>query len=86
MRNDKYIADPWQGHIVRTELNGMLENICAALNDELSVAFDEWFGTQSDSWKDLDLFKTIRMVVSQGASRFTVGLPLGQNFATMLHN
>ncbi|KAK2027177.1 cytochrome P450 [Colletotrichum zoysiae] len=73
--HDRYVGDAWQGLLVRTELNAVLENICAAMNDELGVAFDKWFGTDQE-WKEIDLFQTIKMVVAQAASRFTIGLDL----------
>jgi hypothetical protein len=72
----KYVTDAWPGHIVKTDLNLVLENIVAALNDELGVAFTRYFGTNEHDWKTVDLLETIRMVVAQAAGRFTVGLPL----------
>ncbi|KAL3478474.1 cytochrome P450 [Aspergillus californicus] len=75
----KYIQDAWQAMLVKTELNPVLENIVAALNDELGVAFDEYFGTDEENWRDIDLLETVRMVVAQAASRFTVGLPMCRN-------
>ncbi|KAM6513676.1 hypothetical protein FALCPG4_016050 [Fusarium falciforme] len=74
--HEKYVIDPWQGMLVKTELNSMLENICSALNNELKYAFDVHFGTDTENWKEIDLLPTVRQVVAQAASRFTVGLPL----------
>ncbi|KAK2009715.1 cytochrome P450 [Colletotrichum eremochloae] len=76
--HDRYVVDAWQGDLVKTELNVVLENICAALNEELGVAFDKWFGTDQE-WKEIDLFESIKMVVAQAASRFTIGLDLCRN-------
>ncbi|KAL4810621.1 cytochrome P450 [Aspergillus unguis] len=73
------ILDPWQGNLVRNDINAVLENIVAALNDELAVAFDTHFGTDTDSWKEIDLMETVRTVVAQAATRFTVGVPLCRN-------
>ncbi|KAI8627698.1 cytochrome P450 [Xylariaceae sp. FL1651] len=72
----KYSADGWQGDLVKTKLNASLENICSALDDELGTAFMANFGTDTENWKEIDLLATIRMVVGQAASRFTVGLPM----------
>ncbi|KAL5044867.1 hypothetical protein BDW71DRAFT_185473 [Aspergillus fruticulosus] len=77
--DSRYVADAWQGLLVKNEMNAMLENIVAALNDELGVAFDTYFGTDEENWRDIDLFEAARMVVAQAASRFTVGLPLCRN-------
>ncbi|KAL2847551.1 cytochrome P450 [Aspergillus pseudoustus] len=75
----RYVADPWQGLLVRREMNSVLEIIVAAMNDELGIAFDARFGTDEENWKEIDLLETVRMVVAQAASRFTVGLPLCRN-------
>lgn len=74
--HERYVADAWQGLLVRQEMNSVLENIVAAMNDELGIAFDARFGIDEDNWKEIDLLETVRMVVAQAASRFTVGLPL----------
>lgn len=74
--HERYKADPWPGMLVKTEINSMLENVCAAMNDELSHAFDTHLGSDAESWKEIGLLGTVRMVVAQAASRFTVGLPL----------
>jgi hypothetical protein len=39
--HEKYITRPWQGDLVKTEMNLIMDNICAVLYDELVVAFDE---------------------------------------------
>ncbi|KAL2871230.1 cytochrome P450 [Aspergillus lucknowensis] len=75
----KYVVDAWQGQLVRKELNAVLETIVDGLNEELGVAFDAYFGTDEDNWKTIDLLETVRMVVAQAASRFTIGLPLCRN-------
>lgn len=72
----KFVSDPWQGGLVKTDLNRVLETICAAMNNELGVAFDAEFGTDRENWKELDLTSSVQRVVAQAASRFTVGLPL----------
>lgn len=73
------VTDAWQGMLIKTELNRVLESVCAALNDELVVAFDEHFGTDTNVWRDIDLRPTIARAIAQANSRFTVGLPLCRN-------
>ncbi|KAL4812992.1 cytochrome P450 [Aspergillus spinulosporus] len=77
--HSRYVVDAWQGMLVKNEMNAVLENIVAALNEELGVAFDKYFGTDEENWRDVDLLETAKMVVAQAASRFTVGLPLCRN-------
>ncbi|CAN8102501.1 unnamed protein product [Discula destructiva] len=76
---ERPITDDWQGKLVKTEMGKVLENLCEAMNHELSVAFDEHFGTDIESWKRIDLLPVVRRVVAQASSRFTVGLPLCRN-------
>lgn len=73
--SEQYILDPWQGQLVRKEMNTVLEKICAALNNELGVAVDERFST-GEEWREMDLLKSVMSIVAQASSRFTVGLPL----------
>ncbi|KUI70346.1 Ent-kaurene oxidase [Cytospora mali] len=78
---EKPIIDGWQGMLVKKDMNAVLENIVQAMNDELGVAFDEYLGTDTESWTEIDLLAVVRKIVSQAASRFTVGLPLCRNKA-----
>ena len=72
----KYITDPWQGMLVKRDMNSVLENLVVALDDELKLAFDARFGTKANEWTDINLLRTMKLIVAQGSSRFTVGLPL----------
>ncbi|OBT87397.1 hypothetical protein VE02_04181 [Pseudogymnoascus sp. 03VT05] len=57
------IQNPWQGELVRTQMLSLIEPIVADLDDELRVSIDEKFGMDE-------------IVIAQGSSRFTVGIPL----------
>jgi hypothetical protein len=72
----KYVTDPWQGLVVKVELNRVLEKLMGAVNDESKLAMDDRFGTNTDDWTDINVFETMRLIVAQASSRFTVGLPL----------
>ncbi|KAI0023348.1 cytochrome P450 [Xylariomycetidae sp. FL0641] len=71
--HDKFGLDPWGGNLVKTELNSAMDNVCAAMNDELDVAIETHFGTDTEQWKDIDLYPAARMIVAQASSRFTLG-------------
>ncbi|KAK3313121.1 cytochrome P450 [Apodospora peruviana] len=75
----KYITDPYQGMLVKTEMNPMLEAIVAAMNDELGFVFDMHLGNVPGEWKEIELQPVVGFIVAQAASRFTVGLPLCRN-------
>ena len=72
----KFVTDPWNGLMVKKDMNRVLETIMISLNEELTVVIDDQFGTNSDSWTDITLLATMKRTVAQGSSRFTVGLPL----------
>jgi hypothetical protein len=74
--NSHFVADPWQGMIVKRDMNAVLENIVLGLDDELKFAFDARFGEDTKEWKDITLFGTAQKIVGQASGRFTVGLPL----------
>ncbi|KAI1429029.1 cytochrome P450 [Xylaria sp. FL1777] len=81
--HNKFIDDPWGGMLVKTDLNAVLENVCAAMNDELGLAIDSHFGTDTTAWKEINLMPTIRMIVAQAATRFTLGgSPIGRKLCT----
>ena len=77
--HEKIVADAWQNIPVKTKLNDNIENLFEALADELNVALNTHFGTDYENWKSLDLLPTLRLIVTQVASRFMVGLPLCTN-------
>ncbi|KAI0205956.1 cytochrome P450 [Astrocystis sublimbata] len=81
--HDKFVADPWGGMLVKTDLNAVLENICAAMNDELGLAIASTFGTDTKSWKEIELMPAVRMIVAQAATRFTIGAsPAGRRLCS----
>lgn len=70
------VLDSWQGMLIKKDLNRSLENVCSTLGEELGRAFETHFGTDTLSWRDIDLRDTVTKVVAQANSRFTVGAPL----------
>jgi len=68
--------DPWQGMLIKSHLNGVLEDLMAGVNDELNHLFDVYFGTDTESWREVDLMDVMKKIVCQASSRFTVGLSL----------
>ncbi|KFY18173.1 hypothetical protein V492_00108 [Pseudogymnoascus sp. VKM F-4246] len=70
------IRNPWQAGLIRTQMLPLIEPIIASLDDELKISIDEKFGMNETEWRELDLYEMIRIVIAQGSSRFTVGIPL----------
>lgn len=69
----KFAYDPWGGMLVKNELPRVLESLCAIMSDELPHAFEANFGADCESWKDIELFPTFRLLVGQLTQRFTLG-------------
>ena len=74
--NGAHISDPWQGMLVKRDLNSVLEKIGVALGDELGFAFDKRFGTDEKNWNEFNALSTMQLIVAQASGRFTYGLPL----------
>ncbi|KAM0287015.1 hypothetical protein ACHAQH_000700 [Verticillium albo-atrum] len=74
--DDRFVLDSWNGLVVKRDMNAVLDSVVTALNDELSVAFDEQFGTDTEGWREIDLKKVMPLIISQAAGRYTMGLPL----------
>jgi hypothetical protein len=74
--NVKIVADPWQGMMVKRDMNAIIEKLVVALDDELRFAFEQRFGTETEQWTEITLYGTMKKLVAQASSRFTVGLPL----------
>jgi hypothetical protein len=71
----KFLENPWHGLLVKLDMNRMLESLMVALDEELRFAFDQRFGTNTQ-WTKIPILRTMKLIVAQGSSRFTVGLPL----------
>jgi len=77
--HSRYWGDPWQFGLVKSQLNNMLQTLIPAVDDELQYIVPMVFGTDTESWKEVHLEETVRLIVAGTASRFTVGLPLCRN-------
>lgn len=62
--------------VLKRDMNAVLENLMVALNEELQFCFKARLGTDTKGWTELDIYETMQIVIAQGSSRFTVGLPL----------
>ena len=73
---DKYVGDGYPGKLVSTFDR---EAMAAGIWDELPACFEKWVGGAPGEWNEIDVVQTVRMIVAQLTSRFTVGLPLCRN-------
>ena len=72
----KYVEDAWQGGVLKRDMNPNLEAVAPVLWDEMGVAIERRFGSDTKSWKQVHLYETMKLIIAQASSRFTVSLPL----------
>ncbi|KAH7242212.1 cytochrome P450 [Fusarium tricinctum] len=69
-----YIQDPWQSIVIKKEMGRFLETLAAAVDDELQYAIPEYIRPGANG--EVDVYESMKWIVAQVSSRFTVGLPL----------
>jgi hypothetical protein len=74
--HDKYMLDTWPHLLSRHVLTQELDDHLWDIYEELQVAMEANLGDDTENWKTCDALDTVRMIVNQTGSRFTVGLPL----------
>jgi hypothetical protein len=68
--------DPWQGTIIKSHLNGVLDELMVGVNEELGVLFEEYLGNDAERWREVDVMELMTTVICRASARFTVGLGL----------
>lgn len=69
-----YIQDPWQSIVIKREMGRFLERLAQEVDDELQYAIPEYLSPGADG--KVDVYESMKWIVAQVSSRFTVGLPL----------
>lgn len=77
--DEKYMIDTWPHMLARRVLTQELDDHLMSIHDELAVAIDTHLGTDTENWTALNLLDTVRLVIGQTGSRFTVGSSLCRN-------
>lgn len=74
--HEKYWSNEWTGPILGRRIMKDLENMVLPMNDELSFAIDDRFGTDTRVWTDIPALTTMKLLVAQASTRFVAGAPL----------
>lgn len=74
--SQKYIRDGWQVTTLIRNLNPNMERVAAYMSDEVQHVTKEIFDSGNGVWKEVELYNTMRLIIAQVSSRFTVGNPL----------
>lgn len=69
----KFAYDAWQGVLIKTDLNAVLETMASIMIEQVGPAIDNCFGMETEEWKELDLFPACRMITGKVVMGFQVG-------------
>lgn len=72
----KFVEDGWQGNVIRRDLNTNLEGIAPDVWEETQAAVKYHFGEDLANFKRVHVYDSMKMIIAQVSSRFTVSKPL----------
>lgn len=70
------VHDNFHINVLRNQLTRGLGLLTPALVEELSLGFDQHWGTDEKQWKDVVVWPSCMKIVSSGANRVFIGKPL----------
>ena len=68
--------------VIKQGLNRQMGVLTENIHDEIAVAFEETWGSDTQNWKNVCVFETMLKVISRAANRALVGLPMCMSFQT----
>lgn len=75
------IHKPVHQKLIVTTLTNQIGNLVPLLADETAHGFDVFWGTDTDSWKEVCVYDTVRYLIGSVTNRVFVGLPWCRNEA-----
>ena len=76
MLRPEVVLQPVHEKIVQRDLKNHLNVLAPKIQDEISHAVDEFWGTETESFTMVNLDATIRRIVTRASNRAFVDLPL----------
>lgn len=73
------VHSPAVRETITRDLTRKLASLTPELFDELQQTVDEQWGTDTEEWKTVNLFKTVLNIVARSANRVFIGVPLCRN-------
>ncbi|KAH8756462.1 cytochrome P450 [Hyaloscypha finlandica] len=70
-------------HIITTTLTNQIGNMLSALNDETAFCFEQIWGTDTETFRDVGVWDTLGRVVGGVTNRAFVGLPYSRDPALL---
>lgn len=71
----KYVTDPWLAMILNRDVNRNFDRYLGPMGKEMQNAVERWIPNK-DEWEEIPLWDTLKLVIAQFSSQFTVGEPL----------
>ena len=82
--DEKYMLDTWPHLMARHVLTHELDDHVMPVYEELKIAMDTHLA-QGEAWETKNLLQTVRLIILQAGSRFTVGEPLCRDQVYLQH-
>lgn len=74
---DKAIGDfPLHETVIRRDMTRQIAALIPEVEEELDTAMSDYWGTNTEEWKDICVFEGMMKVISRATNRVLVGAPL----------
>lgn len=70
------VKHPYHEDVVKHELTRKLGGLTTEIMEELAAGFDEFWGFDTENWKEICVFENMMKIVARTSNRIFVGLPL----------
>lgn len=74
--NKKIVIDPTHEEVIRRDLTRQLSSMITEIMEELGNGFDQYFGLDTENWKEIGVYQNMINIVARTSNRVLVGLPL----------
>ncbi|KAI4185316.1 MAG: hypothetical protein L6R41_004203 [Letrouitia leprolyta] len=75
----KVLRDPYHEHVLHKSLPRKVGTLVSEISDEVAHTFDQVWATDTNSWREVDVHKSIDSLVAPTVNRMILGLPLCRN-------
>lgn len=75
----RVLQDPYHEHVLHKSLPRKVGALIPDIWEEVAHTFDQIWGTDTDSWKEVDSHESIDRLVAPTVNRMILGLPLCRN-------
>ena len=77
--DSRLLGDPFHEYVVNRKLARSVPALLSDILDEVTYAFDTVWGGDTKEWKEVKVYESVLLMVSQTINRMVVGYPLCRN-------